>query len=163
MKPFWVFLVIVTVVGCNTGDRAQISVEQARAKADSIFQSWNTETRAEESGGDTFEVMDIADIDGDGIYEVAAKQNISGSGGYFGGSIFRLEADSLVFLEASDPLYMMQGDVRLRKGGLVLAHPYWGSNDAHCCPSYEIRAQYSYNKSKGFVLVSEDTGAAPKR
>ena len=68
-----------------------------------------------------YDIEDVADLDGDGIFEVALSQKVEGSMGVIGGCIFKLDGDRLNYIESSRKLERGRGSAMFQNNHLILS------------------------------------------
>jgi len=146
-----VLAVAVLAAGCGGDSQPSMTGQQAEQAA----------KRAVAQLGDEFEFESIADLDHDGVYEVSTRQHMTGNMGWMGGIVFRLEADSLVYVEASRATERGGGSLVFDSDQAILTYSAWRQTDPHCCPSMKVTEILSYQARTGFRRLSCDTTEAP--
>jgi hypothetical protein len=147
-------------VSCQNYRKPSMTIEQARLAVEKAIPRLTDLPEPLGSNWSDYVIDDIADVNGDGVYEVALTQKVEGSMGSIGGHVFRLEGDRLVYIHASRKLGRGQGNIHFKEGKVILTSPAWGPEDAHCCPSLKVIEIYDYNNGQGFALISIDTTKA---
>jgi hypothetical protein len=151
------FLYPLVFMFCSNIKKPSMTIDEARDTAEKALPFLTDLQEPLSPNWMDYQVEDIADIDSDGIFEVALIQQVEGSMGYIGGNIFRLEGGRLVYIQSSRKLGRSQGTVKFSRNQIVLTSPAWAPEDQHCCPTLQIEEIFKYDKLSGFTPISVDT------
>lgn len=129
---------------------ACIKRKKAGEEVERIVQRMTEERNKDAWCTETYYLNDIADIDGDGFYEIALGLSICGSVGHIS-EIRQLRHGGLV--EISGGGWYESQSIRFRNELAVVTGPEWLAGDAGCCASMNRKRLFRKSKDK-LSLVS---------
>lgn len=108
--------------------------------------------------GEEWEVTDVNDLDGDGVWEVAMIMlAIGGNAGHWISGVYNLVGDSLVRISIPENLrldgYRVRGEIKFGNGKIIIKYPYYLEDDCMACVSWEATVIWGYSRDEGIYFI----------
>ena len=158
-----VFIITSMLLACSARHGTSMSVSQAREAAQRALPRMTDFEEPLFPDPGLYKIEDVADVDGDGLYEVALSESVEGTLGYIGGIIFQLRDGELTYIKSSRGIQRGRGSAKFEDGHVVVYSDAFGPDDPFCCPSMRAVETYQLILDKEFKLLSIDTTQIEKR